>query len=281
MHIESTSLAECGHCLYTITENLSGLLFEAGLLVFMIVSTSHVDRKIDFAEGEEERADRERIYRALGDFGGRRGMEGGDQAESVQHFCAVTAATPEQARFFLESCAWQLETAIHSFFENDAGPVPTSPQDYDEQREEEEEDEDDDDEYLPATEASRTGTSAATTVPAPVVVAGTGQNRRGSLSTRPTQGTGSFGAASGGSRPKPGKEKAVARSNGGRGGITTLSDLNKHPDSDSDSDGPQEYYTGGEKRYVICALLVGLRKICMLIAKNYMKCRCSSSAQYW
>ncbi|MFS7933372.1 hypothetical protein Hanom_Chr04g00378971 [Helianthus anomalus] len=34
------------------------------------------------------------------------------------------------------------------------------------------------------------------------------------------------------------------------GGIRTLSDLN-HPssnDSNSDSDGPQEYYTGGEKR---------------------------------
>ncbi|XP_057512677.1 plant UBX domain-containing protein 4-like [Actinidia eriantha] len=33
------------------------------------------------------------------------------------------------------------------------------------------------------------------------------------------------------------------------GGIRTLSDLNRPsgPDSDSDSDGPQEYYTGGEK----------------------------------
>ncbi|KAI3456508.1 hypothetical protein Pfo_013171 [Paulownia fortunei] len=35
------------------------------------------------------------------------------------------------------------------------------------------------------------------------------------------------------------------------GGIRTLSDLNRPSahDSDSDSDGPQEYYTGGEKRY--------------------------------
>ncbi|KAJ1428981.1 hypothetical protein SESBI_08704 [Sesbania bispinosa] len=32
------------------------------------------------------------------------------------------------------------------------------------------------------------------------------------------------------------------------GGIRTLSDLNRpSADSDSDSDGPQEYYTGGEK----------------------------------
>lgn len=34
------------------------------------------------------------------------------------------------------------------------------------------------------------------------------------------------------------------------GNIRTLSDLNRRtgPDSDSDSEGPQEYYTGGEKR---------------------------------
>ncbi|KAB2637550.1 UBA and UBX domain-containing protein [Pyrus ussuriensis x Pyrus communis] len=34
------------------------------------------------------------------------------------------------------------------------------------------------------------------------------------------------------------------------GGIRTLSDLNRRSaDSDSDSDGPPEYYTGGEKRH--------------------------------
>lgn len=48
------------------------------------------------------------------------------------------------------------------------------------------------------------------------------------------------------------KDKNPARSiSGGRpaGGIRTLADLNRRsgPDSDSDSDGPQEYYTGGEK----------------------------------
>lgn len=48
------------------------------------------------------------------------------------------------------------------------------------------------------------------------------------------------------------KDKKPARSiSGGRpaGGIRTLADLNRRsgPDSDSDSDGPQEYFTGGEK----------------------------------
>ncbi|KAL1198972.1 Plant UBX domain-containing protein 4 [Cardamine amara subsp. amara] len=46
------------------------------------------------------------------------------------------------------------------------------------------------------------------------------------------------------------KDKKPARPSSSRaGGIRTLSDLNRRsgPDSDSDSDGPQEYYTGGEK----------------------------------
>lgn len=50
------------------------------------------------------------------------------------------------------------------------------------------------------------------------------------------------------------KDKKPAKPTSGRtGGIRTLSDLNRRsePDSDSDSDGPQEYYTGGEKRFVL------------------------------
>ncbi|ESQ38162.1 hypothetical protein EUTSA_v10028833mg [Eutrema salsugineum] len=46
------------------------------------------------------------------------------------------------------------------------------------------------------------------------------------------------------------KDKKPARPSSSRvGKIRTLSDLNRRsgPDSDSDSDGPQEYYTGGEK----------------------------------
>lgn len=49
------------------------------------------------------------------------------------------------------------------------------------------------------------------------------------------------------------------------GGIRTLSDLNRPPpgaESDSDSDAPQEYYTGGEKRYLYLLLLL-LHKISM------------------
>lgn len=47
------------------------------------------------------------------------------------------------------------------------------------------------------------------------------------------------------------RDKKPGKSSSGRaGGVRTLSDLNRRsgPDSDSDSDGPQEFYTGGEKR---------------------------------
>ncbi|OAY25879.1 plant UBX domain-containing protein 4 [Manihot esculenta] len=46
------------------------------------------------------------------------------------------------------------------------------------------------------------------------------------------------------------RDKKPAKPSSSRaGGIRTLSDLNRHsgPDSDSDDDAPQEYYTGGEK----------------------------------
>ncbi|KAL0012263.1 hypothetical protein SO802_007371 [Lithocarpus litseifolius] len=44
-------------------------------------------------------------------------------------------------------------------------------------------------------------------------------------------------------------KKSAKPSTSRAGGIRTLSDLNRpSADSDSDSDGPQEYYTGGEKR---------------------------------
>ena len=44
------------------------------------------------------------------------------------------------------------------------------------------------------------------------------------------------------------------------GGIRTLSDLNRPSahDSDSDSDGPQEYYTGGEKRFLLVIPIISI-----------------------
>lgn len=131
-----------------------------------------------------------------------------EQSGLVQQFCGVTAATPEEAAFFLESCNWQLDSALHSFFENNNSsdnPVTGSP-------------------------------LAAETLPV--------------LNPGPLPIPTRFQPAP--LQPPPamaGKDKKAAKANSSRGGIRTLSDLNRPSGSgsDSDSDGPQEYYTGGEK----------------------------------
>lgn len=157
-----------------------------------------------------------------------------DHALLVAQFCAVTAASPELATFFLESANWQLDTAIHSFFEADVeggGDVAAVPDDegpvVDELEEEEEEEE---------------GVSLPSVPP---VVPPAWPPR----SSQQAQGASAAGVGFG-SKPK-GKDRGSSKQKKGggssRGGVTTLSDLNSHPDSDSDSDGAQEYYTGGEK----------------------------------
>ncbi|KAL2632360.1 hypothetical protein R1flu_017046 [Riccia fluitans] len=157
----------------------------------------------------------------------------GEQAESVQQFCSVTAATPEQARFYLESCSWQLDTAVHSYFENDGGAGPDSSHDY------EPEDEDVSQLSAPSSRAPAAVAAAAAPTSSAVPASSGGQ----------AQGQGPWVAtqSGGGSRQKSGRDKGPAKLTSGRGGITTLSDIHRQPDSDSDSDGPQEYYTGGEK----------------------------------
>lgn len=67
------------------------------------------------------------------------------------------------------------------------------------------------------------------------------------------------------------RDKKPAKPSSSRaGGIRTLSDLNRPsgPDSDSDSDDPQEYYTGGEKRsslFFFYFLSIFLQFICRLL----------------
>lgn len=72
------------------------------------------------------------------------------------------------------------------------------------------------------------------------------------------------------------------------GGIRTLADLNRPPSapgSDSDSDGPQEYYTGGEKRYrsiyfqsppfalILVDFNINLEKVSIFIAIGFVLVR--------
>jgi UBX domain-containing protein 1 len=161
---------------------------------------------------------------------------GGDHDETVSSFLSVTGATDAQARFFLESANWELDAALISFFEaaddglGGGGGFPAEAQ--------HEEDDDDDEEemsYPMAPVAPHVAAQAQAQAQVSPRAAGGGGGA--------TQGQGRYPGVS---QPK-GKEKKKGGSS--RGGITTLSDLGRQADSDEDSDeGPQEYYTGGEKR---------------------------------
>ena len=144
-------------------------------------------------------------------------MDSEDHA--IQEFCSITASTPERARFFLESCGWQVLSAVQNFYEADGGL----------EGEEEE----------GGGGGGGGGQRDAYTINNPTSVPSPAPPSRA-----PVQGVGRF-------EPVPkssSKDKKPAGSSSGRSGIRTLSDFNRRSDSDSDED-TQEYYTGGEKRY--------------------------------
>lgn len=166
-------------------------------------------------------------------------------SELVAKFCGVTTANPEQAKFYLESTEWQIEPALQLFFEQGDGsmaggePTPMNLADYDLTEDEMMMNSISESEAPGAQENS----SAWEPIPpaamaAPVVVPDDPppqSQRRASIPV---------------SKPK-GKEKGSGRKSAtSRGLVTTLGDLGKHHDSDSDSE-RQEYYTGGEKRYMV------------------------------
>ncbi|XP_078437818.1 plant UBX domain-containing protein 4-like [Wolffia australiana] len=149
------------------------------------------------------------------------------QRDLIDSFCSIASSSPAEAKFFLESHLWRLEDAVQSFFE-DSEPVLEDPSvDFAAPRrprriEEEEEDKDDeeDEDYLPPEE-----------------------NRANLGSSGPAR-VSRMASSSGSGRPSKGSGGKPA------GRIRTLADLNRRPASGSDSedsDGPMEYFTGGEK----------------------------------
>ncbi|KAL3363792.1 hypothetical protein AABB24_012830 [Solanum stoloniferum] len=131
--------------------------------------------------------------------------------ELVNTFCEITSASKPEALFFLESHNFDLDAAVSTFFENSTFAA-TAAAAVDE----------DDEAPVPA--------SAATNV------AAQGRSTSRSRSSSP---------------PRPRNPPTSSRGAAGRrtGGIHSFSDLNRRPvtGSGSDSDEPQEYYTGGEK----------------------------------
>ncbi|WOK95114.1 hypothetical protein Cni_G03821 [Canna indica] len=153
---------------------------------------------------------------------GRSSLEG-EKKTLVETFLGITAATQEEALFFLESHDWVLDSAILSFYDNHADPShhpQPLPQD------QEDDPDNEDEEYIPAEEAPAAAPPSRVT-------------RSTAAAASPSRATRSSTAM--GSRV----DKKQSKPSGSRPTIRTLSDLNRS--SDPDSDDPQEYYTGGEK----------------------------------
>lgn len=150
----------------------------------------------------------------------------GEIDELVAEFCGVTTANPEQAQFFLESTEWQLEPALQLFFDSDGGPqtraTAMSLEDYD------------------LTEDESMGIAEPESQAPGALLQESALDSPGWERIPP--------AAIPAPDPPPRRSGSFGNGRRSRGLVTTLGDLGKHHDPDSDSEG-QEYYTGGEKRY--------------------------------
>ncbi|XP_058220378.1 plant UBX domain-containing protein 4-like [Rhododendron vialii] len=146
-----------------------------------------------------------------------------NQAEEDPHhsdlittFCSIASSTRDEALFFLESHNFDLDSAVSTFLETTAPAAAATPQQP----------------LSPSASLSPSSSPSRSRSPSPPP----------SLLRPPPPSR--YGL-----RPRQDKKKASASR--AAGGIRTLSDLNNRAGRDgsgSDSDdGPQEYYTGGEK----------------------------------
>ncbi|CAM8948610.1 unnamed protein product [Rhodiola kirilowii] len=145
-------------------------------------------------------------------------MEESNNETLIRSFSEITSVTREEALFFLESHNWDLDSAVSTFFDSSA-----------------------------TTTAAATPAAA---VAQPVIPASSDSPRYlsdSSLRSRSESPPRSPYRL----RSKQDKQKLPMGSSSGKksGGIRTLADLNRsaEDESGSDSDEPQEYYTGGEK----------------------------------
>ncbi|KAL4555501.1 hypothetical protein LXL04_038122 [Taraxacum kok-saghyz] len=152
---------------------------------------------------------------------------GGDaHQEMIAAFSEITSASKEEASFFLESHNFDLDSAISTFFENAAvaeeAPIaalparnPNRPSDT----------------HSPSFSPSSSPSRSRSASPPP------------SLGLQQMAGGNPYNLRS--RNPATDKKPSGSRSTGR---IRTFADLNRpDDDSGSDSDEPQEYYTGGEK----------------------------------
>lgn len=175
----------------------------------------------------------------------------------INTFCEITSSTNPEALFYLESHNFDLDSAVSTYFETNP---PVSSAD------------------IPAPSVGAVSAAAANAQsPADSQSYSPSQSESSSPSrsrspsprrrSKQPQPSGAYNLRS----SKPGKASAPGGSGAGRrsGGIHTFADLNRRTPagSGSDSDEPQEYYTGGEKRYFLFVYLLIVLFYC---SKKYL-----------
>jgi len=133
------------------------------------------------------------------------------QREAIKNFQAMTGASNEESKFYLEGHSWNVESAISSFYDNQT-QQQTEQSDY--------------------PMFSDGGPSAVPLPQTPTPM------QPPPLSRFPATSSQKPVVATNKSKSKP------------PGGIRTLSDINKDEDEDEDEENrPQNYYAGGEKKW--------------------------------
>lgn len=159
----------------------------------------------------------------------------------ISSFCEIASSTRDEATFFLESHNWDLDAALSTFLDDHAAATAFP-------------------EAASAAAAFDNAARFSVLVDAPEIAAS--RSPSPSHSQSPGYSPSKSPSRSRSPSPNPSRrsyelrsrgKKAVTKPSGGRSsGIRTLADLNRPADdgdSGGDSDEPQEYYTGGEKRY--------------------------------
>lgn len=158
-----------------------------------------------------------------------------EHSSMVSTFCEITSASQSEALFFLESHNYNLDSAVSTFLETVSSAAPAVAVD-------------------DGNNSSRKRRLESPT-----------QSNSYSLSQSQSQSSSSPSRSRSPSPPPPRRLQYNLRSSSVKsskastsrrrtGGIRTLADLSKQPSNDgsgTDSDEPQEYYTGGEKRYEV------------------------------
>lgn len=154
----------------------------------------------------------------------------------ITSFCEITSSTREEALFFLESHNFHLDSAVSTFLDNDNENNNNNVNDND---------------NTAAVAHPIIPSDSPSPSPSPSKSPDYSPSRSRSRSPSPTPSRPPYQLRSTRRGPAPNNTDRT------RGNVRTLADLNRpaREDHGSDSDEPQEYYTGGEKRYLLYSTL--------------------------